>query len=157
MPVHCNPEGQQCVFVHVYKCVSLYTVLMLICPSDQHCQFVGFPLLCSLNFNITPSLQFPPAATSLNLGRSYQHNSLMTIKPSGWRKHHYTDVCTRTPTHTYMNTYRHSNVSCVSDGNFVFMLFHSQFTTWEYTSLTQEKRNQFYAGNYLHTIFWQKL
>lgn len=112
------------VWLYVYVSVcSVCTVLMLICPNGQHYQFVGFPLLCSVNSNITPSLQFPPAATCLNLSRSYQHNSLMTIQLSGWREHQHTNVYTRTPTRTYMNTYRHSHMSCVSDGNIVFMLF----------------------------------
>lgn len=137
--------------------MAVYTVLMLICPNGQHHEPVGFLLLCSLNSNITPSLQYPPATTGLNLNRSYQHNSLMAINLSRWREHQRTHVHTQTPTHTYMNTYRHLHASCVSDGNILFMLSPCHFTTWEYTCLAQEKGNQFYAGNYLHTIFWQKL
>lgn len=99
--------------------VAVYTVLMLIYPNGQHYQFVGFPLFYSLNFNITLSLQFPPAATGPDLSRSYQHNSLMTLKPFRWRKHQHSHVHTwtpsiyplsiRTPTHIfYKNTYRHT-------------------------------------------------
>ena len=91
---------KQCVFVCVCMCVAVYTVLMLICPDDRHYQFVGFLLLCSLNSNISPSCQFPPAATGLNLRRSYQHNSLITIKLSEWRKHLHTHLHIHIWTHT---------------------------------------------------------
>ena len=140
-----------CVCMWVWGCLRC-SLLMLICPSGRHYQFVASPLLCSLNSNITQSLQFPPAATGPDLSRSYQRNSLMTIKLSGWTKHQHTCAYIYS-----MNTYRHSHMSCVIDGNTVFMPFLSHFTTWEYTALTREKGNQFYAGNYLHTIFWQKL
>lgn len=148
--------------------VAVYTVLMLIYPNDQHYQFAGFPLFYSLNFNITLSLQFPPAATGPDLSRSYQHNSLMTLKPFRWRKHQHSHVHTwtpsiyplsiRTPTHIfYKNTYRHTYLVSVIETLSLSFFFFSHSTIWDYTSLTQEKGNQFYAGNYLHTIFWQKL
>lgn len=99
-PVHCNPEGQQCVFLRVCKCVAVYLVPMLICHNGRHYQFIGFPLLCSLTANMTPSLQFPSAATGPNLSRSYQHSSQITIKLSGWRKHQHS--CPHPDTYTYI-------------------------------------------------------
>lgn len=84
-------------------------------------------------------------------------NSLMTNKGIRVEK---TSVysCQLADTYAYCtSTSPHRNLSRVRDGNIVFMPFLSHFAAWEYTSLTQEKGNQFHAGNYLYTIFWQKL
>lgn len=91
----CNAVQSLCQFivtlrfnnVYLYVCVAVYTVLMLIYPNGQHYQLVGFLLLCRLNSSITLLLQFPPETAGLKVHRSYQHNSLMTTKVPGWRKH----------------------------------------------------------------------
>lgn len=102
LAVQCHHEGQQCVFLRASKCVAIYLALMAICHNARHYQFIGHPLLlCSLNTNMTPSIQFPPAATGPNHSRSYQHCSQTTIKLSGWGKHQHS--CPHPDPYTYID------------------------------------------------------
>ncbi len=143
------------VCLYVYVSVWLFTLYWCwSVPMPGIISLLNLWLLCSLNSNIPLSLQFPPAASGLNLSRSYQHKLLISIKLPGWRHHQYPPVHIRTPTHTYTNTYTDTRTCPVSVIE-TSPLCH--FTAWEYIYLAQEKRTQFSEGNYLHTIFWQKL
>lgn len=144
-----------CICVSVCVAVAVYTVLMLIYPNGQHYQLAGSLLLCSLKSSITPLLQFPRETAGLKLHRSYQHNSLMTIKVPGWEKHTVSvlmsthrqplHACTRMKfAHVLCQRCKHCLDAFSPPGNTL-------------SSHTQEKGNQFHAGNCLHTIFWQKL
>lgn len=143
LAVQCHHEGQQCVFLRASKCVAIHLVLMAICHNARHYQFIGHPLLlCSLNTNMTPSIQFPPAATGPNHSRSYQHCSQTTIKLSGWGKHQHS--CSHPDPYTYIDEVLQTLQKTSS------LCFFSS-----YTCLTWEKE-QFYAGNFL-CVFWPKL
>lgn len=104
---------------------------MLISPNGQDYQCVGSLRICGQTLTLLHFCNILLQPLAQKPYRSYQHNSLMTLKLL-WS----VCSCPCSGTYAYLveNLRTHRHMWCVSDGNIVFMLLLCHFTAWEYTS-----------------------